>query len=83
MGIISWVLLGLIAGWIARFLMPGPDSWGCLGTTLLGILGSVVGGFIGTRLGWGSIEAFDLRSLGIAIVGGLVVLFLVRVLKGR
>ncbi|MCA9055734.1 MAG: GlsB/YeaQ/YmgE family stress response membrane protein [Planctomycetaceae bacterium] len=83
MGFFSWVLFGLIAGWVARLLMPGPDRWGCLGTILLGVLGSVVGGFIGTRLGWGSVEAFDVRSLGIAIVGGLVVLFFVRLFKGR
>jgi uncharacterized membrane protein YeaQ/YmgE (transglycosylase-associated protein family) len=80
MGILSWIVFGLIAGAAARFLMPGRDSAGLLVTTVIGILGAIVGGWIGTRLGWGTVQQFDLRGLGIAILGGVVVLFLRRLL---
>lgn len=80
MGILSWVVFGLLAGAAAKFLMPGRDAGGCLVTTVIGILGAIVGGFIGTRLGWGSVQQFDLRSFGIAVMGGLVVLFVRRLL---
>lgn len=83
MGIISWILLGLLAGAIARFLMPGRDPGGCLVTILLGIVGAAVGGWIGTQLGFGTVTAFDMRSLGIAILGSLVLLVIYRFVRGR
>lgn len=75
MGILSWIVLGLIAGVIAKFVMPGRDPGGIIVTILLGIVGAVVGGFIGTTLGFGSLTGFDVRSLLIAIGGALVLLF--------
>ena len=81
MGIVTWIVFGLVAGVLAKIVMPGRDPGGMIVTTLLGIAGAVVGGFIGTRLGFGSISGFDLRSLAIAIGGAIVLLFLHRVLK--
>lgn len=78
MGLISWIILGLIAGALAKFLTPGPDPGGCLVTTLIGIVGASIGGFIGTQLGWGSVDAFDLRGLGLATLGGVLVLVVYR-----
>ena len=77
MGIIAWIFLGLLVGILARFFMPGRQPMGLIGTILLGIVGAVVGGFIGTQMGWGQVKGFDLRSLGLAILGGVLVLFLV------
>jgi len=77
MGIIAWIILGLLVGILARFFMPGRQPMGLIATILLGIVGAVVGGFIGTQMGWGQVHGFDLRSLGLAILGGVVVLFLV------
>jgi uncharacterized membrane protein YeaQ/YmgE (transglycosylase-associated protein family) len=82
MGIISWIVFGLIAGIIAKFIMPGKDPGGLIITSLIGIAGAMVGGFISTSLGYGDVSGFDLRSLGIAIVGALVLLFGYRTLKG-
>ncbi len=82
MGIISWIVFGLIAGIIAKFIMPGKDPGGMIITSLIGIAGAMVGGFISTSLGYGDVSGFDLRSLGIAIVGALVLLFGYRALKG-
>jgi uncharacterized membrane protein YeaQ/YmgE (transglycosylase-associated protein family) len=80
MGILSWILFGLIAGLIAKAIMPGPDFGGLVVTTLLGIVGAVVGGFLGTSLGFGTADRFDVRSLAVAVVGGVVVLIVYRLL---
>jgi uncharacterized membrane protein YeaQ/YmgE (transglycosylase-associated protein family) len=83
MGIISWIVFGLIAGALAKFLLPGKDPGGCLVTMILGILGASVGGWIGTQLGFGTVQGFDIRSLGIAILGAVVLLLLYRLIRGR
>ena len=80
MGILSWVIFGLIAGIIARLLMPGRDPGGCIITMLLGVVGAFVGGFL-YRLVTGTevlYFGFDLRSFGIAVVGAVVVLAVYR-----
>ena len=76
MGIGAWIVFGLIAGYLAKFLMPGKVSGGVIATILLGIVGAVVGGFLGTQLGFGEISGFDLRSMALAVAAGIVVLFL-------
>lgn len=80
-----WILLGLIAGSLAKFIMPGRDPAGCLFTIVLGILGAFLGGLIGTRLGWGKVDAgdLDLRSVAIATFGALVVLGVGRLVRRR
>jgi uncharacterized membrane protein YeaQ/YmgE (transglycosylase-associated protein family) len=72
------------AGFLAKFLMPGKAPGGIVATILLGIVGAVVGGFLGTLLGFGDLSGFDLRSMGLAVAGGVVVLFLYGLLaRGR
>ena len=84
MGILSWILFGLIAGALARWLTPGHGPSGCLTTIAIGIAGSVIGGFIGTELGFGTVEGFDIRSFFIAIIGAALLLTAFRMLgKGR
>lgn len=83
MGFLSWILLGLVVGVLAKWIMPGPDSGGLVMTILLGVAGAFVGGWLGTQLGFGSVTGFDLRSLGIAVVGALLLLFANRKLRGR
>lgn len=78
-----WILLGLVAGSLAKFLVPGRDPSGCIITILLGIIGSFLGGFIGTKLGWGTVAAgeFDLRSVALATFGAIVLLLLGRLVR--
>ncbi len=78
-----WILLGLIAGSLAKFLMPGRDPAGCIFTISLGIIGAMLGGLIGTQLGWGRVMAgdLDLRSIAIATFGALLLLLLGRVIR--
>jgi uncharacterized membrane protein YeaQ/YmgE (transglycosylase-associated protein family) len=83
MGILSWIVLGLVVGILAKWIMPGPDSSGLVMTILLGVAGAFVGGWIGTQLGIGRVTGFDLGSLAIALGGALLLLFLNRKLRGR
>ena len=83
MGIIAWIVLGLVAGLLAKLVMPGKDPRGIVITILLGIGGALVGGFIGTFLGFGGISGFDLRSLTLAVGGAVLLLYLHRRWKGR
>ena len=78
-----WVLLGLLAGSLAKFLVPGRDPSGCIVTVVLGIAGAFIGGLLGSALGWGHVAAgeLDFRSLGIATIGAMVVLLVGRVLR--
>lgn len=81
MGIISWIVFGLIAGALAKFIMPGKDPGGIVVTILIGIAGAVVGGVIGTQLGFGNVTGFNIPSLLIAIGGAIVLLFIYRQFK--
>jgi uncharacterized membrane protein YeaQ/YmgE (transglycosylase-associated protein family) len=81
MGILSWIIFGLIAGALAKFLMPGDDPGGMIVTTIIGIVGAVIGGFVAVQLGYGDITGFDLRSFVIAVIGGLVLLAGYRLLR--
>ncbi|HEY9419881.1 MAG TPA: GlsB/YeaQ/YmgE family stress response membrane protein [Thermoanaerobaculia bacterium] len=83
MGILSWIVFGLIAGAIAKFLTPGRDPGGCIITMIIGIVGSLLGGFLATALGFGGISGFDFRSMIIAIIGAIVLLFIWRMISGR
>jgi uncharacterized membrane protein YeaQ/YmgE (transglycosylase-associated protein family) len=76
MGILTWIVLGLVAGLLTNFLMPGKGPAGLVWTMLLGIAGALVGGFIGNHLFNLDITGFDLRSLLLA-VGGAVLLLVV------
>lgn len=84
MGVLAWIAFGLIAGGIAKFIMPGKDPGGCLGTAVIGILGAVIGGFVGNGLlDIGTVTGFNLRSFGIAILGAIILLTLYRVFIER
>jgi uncharacterized membrane protein YeaQ/YmgE (transglycosylase-associated protein family) len=90
--IIGWIIFGLIAGLIAKAIMPGKDPGGCIITMLLGIAGALIGGFIGRALfGYGQSygDSRDLSqpgflmSLALAVVGAIILLALYRLIKGR
>jgi uncharacterized membrane protein YeaQ/YmgE (transglycosylase-associated protein family) len=78
---LSWIVMGLIAGALAKWIMPGKDPGGIIVTTLIGIAGAFIGGFIGTLIGLGSVSGFDLVSLVLAIGGALLLLYGYRLLK--
>jgi uncharacterized membrane protein YeaQ/YmgE (transglycosylase-associated protein family) len=80
-GIIGWIVIGLLAGGIAKLLMPGKDPGGCIVTILLGVAGAVVAGWLGHAIGW-----YDTREGAgfiAAIVGAFILLFIYRLIAGR
>jgi uncharacterized membrane protein YeaQ/YmgE (transglycosylase-associated protein family) len=81
MGILSWILLGLVAGALAKFIMPGNDPGGIIVTIIIGIVGAVIGGFIGTQLGFGNVSGFNLHSLLVAVLGALILLVGFRMIR--
>ena len=81
MGILSWIFLGLIAGALAKLIMPGKDPGGFFVTILIGIAGGVLGGFLGRFIGLGKIESFDLGGIFIATVGAIVLLVIYHLIR--
>jgi uncharacterized membrane protein YeaQ/YmgE (transglycosylase-associated protein family) len=83
MSILAWIVLGLLAGAIGKFLMPGPDPGGIFVTILIGIVGAVIGGFVGNALGFGPVDGVNLPSLLIAVVGSVILLLGYRMMRSR
>ena len=81
MGIISWIVLGLIAGILAKLVMPGKDGGGFIVTVLLGIAGAFVGGWAGAFFGLGTTGGFSIGSIITATVGALLLLIIYRQIK--
>ena len=83
MGILSWIVLGLIVGALAKWIMPGRDPGGLIVTILLGIAGAFVGGYLATLLGLGTVTGFNLGSVAIATGGAFLLLWGFRQLRSR
>ena len=85
MGIVGWIVLGLLAGLIAKALMPGAESVGVIVTTLIGIAGALLGGFLATAFGFGDPidEFFDLSTWLAAVVGAVIILAVWNAIRGR
>ena len=81
MGILSWIIMGLIVGVIAKLIMPGKDPGGFIITTCIGVAGAFLGGFIGSQLGFGSITGFNFRSFLMAVGGSIILLIIYRLFK--
>jgi uncharacterized membrane protein YeaQ/YmgE (transglycosylase-associated protein family) len=84
MGFLGWIVLGLLAGAIAKLIMPGDDPGGIIVTMLIGIVGAVIGGFLGSLIfGIGLENFWSLRTWIVAIIGSLILLGLYRLIVGR
>ena len=79
MSVIYWIIFGLVAGTIANFIAPNPQE-GLLGSMVLGIVGAIVGGYLGERLVGVGISGFNVKSMIVAVLGALLVLFVSRLL---
>jgi uncharacterized membrane protein YeaQ/YmgE (transglycosylase-associated protein family) len=83
MGILAWLLVGLIAGVLAKAIMPGDDPGGIIITILLGIAGALLGGFISVALGIGNgVDDFDVGTIVLAVIGALILLVGYRAITG-
>ena len=83
MGIIAWIVVGLIAGALAKLIMPGDDPGGIIVTILLGIIGAFVGGFVVNLLGGAGVSGFNLWSIVVATIGAIILLAIYRMVAGR
>lgn len=81
MGILSWIVFGLLVGIVAKLLMPGKDPGGLIITIVLGIAGAFLGGFIGTQLGLGGFSGWNFKSFLLAVGGSILLLILYRFIK--
>lgn len=81
MGILSWIVMGLIIGALAKVFMPGTGPGGIISTIALGIVGAVVGGFIGQAAGLGTVTGFNIGSFGLSFLGAVIVLILFRLIR--
>jgi uncharacterized membrane protein YeaQ/YmgE (transglycosylase-associated protein family) len=85
MGIIGWILLGIVGGVIAKALLPGNDPGGLIITIIIGIIGALLGGFLARALGFGEPidEIFDVSTWLAAIIGSMILLVIYRAVTGR
>jgi uncharacterized membrane protein YeaQ/YmgE (transglycosylase-associated protein family) len=83
MGIILWIIFGAIAGWIASVVMKTDSSQGTMTDIVMGIIGAVVGGFLMGSVGQSGVTGFDIRSLAIAVIGAVVVIYVGRMIRNR
>jgi uncharacterized membrane protein YeaQ/YmgE (transglycosylase-associated protein family) len=83
MGILAWIVVGLIAGLLARLVLPGDDPGGIIITILIGIAGAFVGGFVFSIFGGTGMTGFNLWSILVATVGAIILLFIYRLIAGR
>ncbi len=85
MGIIGWIILGLLAGALAKAILPGDDPGGIIITTIVGVVGALVGGFVAKLLGFGDPidEFFDWSTWLAAIIGAIALLLIYRAIVGR
>ena len=84
MGVVSWVVLGLVAGALARLVVPGRQDIGCIATLAVGVVGALVGGVVAEAVLDEDIDfAFDLKSLAIATLFAIVLLLLLQAVGGR
>ena len=81
MGVIGWIIFGLIVGIVAKFLMPGRDPGGFVVTAVLGIVGALLGGYLGRAMGW--YREGEPAGFIVAVIGAIIVLVLYRLLVGR
>lgn len=79
MTILTWIILGLVAGWVASLLM-GSGGYGLLGNIIVGIVGAIVGGWLGSLLLGLDVTGFNVTSVALSIVGAVIVIVLVRTL---
>lgn len=83
--LILWIIIGFVAGYLAKLIMPGPDGGGFILTTILGIVGAIVGGFIGRSIfdTAAGDDSFSIIGLVFAVIGALIVLAIYRLATGR
>jgi uncharacterized membrane protein YeaQ/YmgE (transglycosylase-associated protein family) len=82
MGFIGWIVLGGLAGWVASMIAKTDESMGVLANIVVGIIGAFIGGFLFSMIGGPTVTGFNLTSFLVALVGAVILLFIVRAVAG-
>ena len=83
MGILAWIVVGLIAGVLAKLIMPGDDPGGIIVTIIIGIVGAFVGGFVVNLFGGAGVSGFNIWSILVATLGAIILLAIYRLVAPR
>ena len=83
MGILAWIVVGIIAGWLAKIVVPGEGPGGIVGDFVVGVLGAIIGGWLFTSFGHVGVTGLNLGSILVAFVGGVVLLWILRLVTGK
>ena len=83
MSILAWIVVGIIAGWLAKIVVPGEGPGGILGDFVVGVLGAIIGGWLFSSFGHVGVTGLNLGSIVVAFVGGVVLLWILRLVTGR
>ncbi len=83
MGIVSWIIMGGLAGWVASMIMKRDANMGVIANIIVGIVGGIVGGFVASLLGLGTITGFNLGSFLIALGGSCLLLWITGMFRNR
>ena len=81
MNIVGWIVVGLVAGWLARWIIRD-DRTGCIYTFVVGVVGAILGGWLMSLIDESGVDEFSLRSIGVAALGAVVFLLLLQAISG-
>jgi len=81
--ILAWIVVGIIAGWLARMVVPGEGPGGLIGDLVIGIVGALLGGWIFRQLGHAGVTGLNIGSIVVAFIGGVILLLIIRAVSGK
>jgi uncharacterized membrane protein YeaQ/YmgE (transglycosylase-associated protein family) len=81
-GLLSWIVVGLLAGWLARWIVKD-DRAGCIYTMIVGVLGAVIGGWLMAAVGESGVDEFSLRNVAVSAIGAVLLLLVLQAIAGR
>jgi uncharacterized membrane protein YeaQ/YmgE (transglycosylase-associated protein family) len=83
MSILAWIVVGIIAGWLARMVVPGEGPGGIIGDLVIGVIGAIIGGWVFRSFGHSGVTGINIGSIIVAFIGGVILLLIIRALTGR
>ena len=83
MSIFAWIVVGIVAGWLAKMVIPGEGPGGILGDMVIGIIGALIGGWVFKQFGHTGVTGINIGSIVVAFVGAVILLWIVRMVSGK
>ena len=83
MNFLAWIVVGIIAGWLAKMVVPGEGPGGIVGDLVVGVVGAIIGGWLFHSFGHAGVTGLNIGSILVAFIGGVVLLWILRLVTGR